>query len=468
MTRRFRWTAAASVLFAVGVALVVTPLAEAQRRGGGRGGGGGGGGARISRSGPAQGGSMRRGGYQGRGGGSYGGGYEARQSGARSSRPEYGETRTREDSWTNRRGETIDYSGSATRTEDGIERQGSWQSSSGASGGGTGSVKVEDGRVQGAERSRHVETADGETGHREISSQREGDHVVREGSIETSTGIDAESKGKIKKTDDGYVARGAVVGENGAAAGTIARKGDEVAARGVATDGDRVAWGRAHCNGQRCYGGTVHVDVDRYYAYPYYYYPYYYYYYSCPYGTTTVWRSRYGTSVYGCSNVTVISTTVVLGASSSASTTQITSTPVLAYEVSPETVVYASDTEPDGVYSEHHDGRYYWSPGDERGSEEVRAIDEAVAEETPTANSTVITYTLGEQIVYLTNERPAPGIYSEASDELFAWIPGVSEPTQQEHEAIATALRAHEDEGAAALDREARKLQEGHPAPPSA
>jgi hypothetical protein len=165
------------------------------------------------------------------------------------SRDRDGNTTTREGTYTGPEGETIDYSTSRTRTEDGISRTGSFETSTGASGGGSAEVKLGQDGFESAERSRHIETADGETGTREISSERDGDWVVREGEIETSTGIDAESAGAIKKTDDGFIARGAIEGDDYAAVGTIVKDGDDFYVRGAATDGDEVTWGRAHCDG---------------------------------------------------------------------------------------------------------------------------------------------------------------------------------------------------------------------------
>ncbi len=219
---------AIAIVFLLGVASEV----DARGRGGGgrRGMSRGG----VSRGGPARGGSIRHersgGGYRsyerGRGSGANRGNRNFPGDAGGWDRSGSRDSIEREGSFENRRGETIDYSGTVTRTEDGLQREGSWTSTSGASGGGSGSVTVRDGQVQSTERSRHAESASGETLDRKIKSERHGDHVDREGSIRSSTGIDAESKGTIRKTEDGFVARGAIVGEDGAAAGTIARKGD--------------------------------------------------------------------------------------------------------------------------------------------------------------------------------------------------------------------------------------------------
>jgi hypothetical protein len=65
-------------------------------------------------------------------------------------------------------------------------------------------------------------------------------------------------------------------------------------------------------------------------------------------------------------------------------------------------------------------------------------------EKLPTANSTVITYAAGDRTVYMTNEPPIPGFYSEASDELFVWIPGVEEPSDEDRAVVARVIAAHE------------------------
>jgi hypothetical protein len=87
--------------------------------------------------------------------------------------------------------------------------------------------------------------------------------------------------------------------------------------------------------------------------------------------------------------------------------------------------------------------------------------------EQPTANSTVITYTVAKRTVYLTNEQPARGIFSEPADQLFAWIPGVEDPSEEERKLIASVIDAHQSGGKDALDREVRKLERGREPPPT-
>ncbi len=479
------WRSRRAIFVLVCLFVLAAPGDLAARGGGGRGGGGGfGGGARggggsggFSRGGAARNGSI--GGYDRSraGGGSRGSGQGSRASG-QSGYGRAGESRSNSGSFENRRGESVDWESSVTRGEDGLTREGSWSSTSGASGSGSAKIQVKDGQVQGVDRSRQAENAKGETIERTASSERNGDWVEREGSVKTSTGVDAESAGVVKKTDDGFIAQGAVVGKEGAAAGTIVKDGGDVYARGAATDGDSVTYGRAHCSGGTCYGGTVKTDINHYYIEPYYYYPYYYGWYSCPYGSVQTWHSAYGTPIYGCSNVTVIHTTIALGPSSTTSSTsgsgsalpeaQVTSAPVLMYEVAPDVVVYATTYRPEGVYAEKQGTRFFWAPGPKKSSSDAKGwIEKAGSMPAPSANATVITYTIGKRIVYLTNERPAPGFFAESASHLFAWIPGVREPDEEELDTIRTAITAQRAGGQAALDREARKLETSREPPPA-
>jgi hypothetical protein len=311
---------------------------------------------------------------------------------------------------------------------------------------------------------------------RKIPADRRDRGVDREARVDSRTNSDTQSKRVIKKTDDGFIAVGGVVGENGAAAGAIVRKGDQTRIRGVATDGNRVRYGGVNCKGSRCYGGRVTVNRNYYYRHPYYYYPYYYGWYSCSYGRTT-WYNRYGTPVYGCSNVVVIHTTISLGSSYTSTTTSsaawpaeanVSSAPVLMYETSPDAAVYGTTYEPDGVYSVKQGERYYWAPGPAKESADAKQLSTAAGDMTePTANSTVITYAVGDRVVYLTNEAPIAGYFSETADHLYVWIPGVKDPTDEERALIATVIKAQQSGGKAALDREVRKLEKGREPPPS-
>jgi len=111
--------------------------------------------------------------------------------------------------------------------------------------------------------------------------------------------------------------------------------------------------------------------------------------------------------------------------------------------------------------------RYFWVPGPSDVSPEAKEwVVAAGAMPQPTANATVITYSAGGRIVYLTNERPVPGFYSETADQLFVWIPGVKEPTDEERDLIKTVIAAHQSGGKKALGREVRKLEANREPPP--
>ena len=137
------------------------------------------------------------------------------------------------------------------------------------------------------------------------------------------------------------------------------------------------------------------------------------------------------------------------------------------YEVNPEVVVYATTYTPPDVYSVQQGQRYYWAPGPaDESAEAKQSIATAGELPQPTANATVITYTISGRIVYLTNERPAPGYYAETADQLFVWVPGVRSPTEDERDLIRTAITAHRSGGKDALAREVRKLEKNRERPP--
>jgi hypothetical protein len=145
---------------------------------------------------------------------------------------------------------------------------------------------------------------------------------------------------------------------------------------------------------------------------------------------------------------------------------QATSAPVVMYELEPSVVVYSTSYEPEGLYSVAHTDRYYWVPGVKKKSPlAAERIERAIEAKKPSANATVITYQVGDDLVYLTNEPPVDGIHAQSSDRIYAWIPGTSEPSQQQTDALATALTAHRDGGSASLEREVRKLQESRQPP---
>jgi hypothetical protein len=355
--------------------------------------------------------------------------------------------------------------------------QGSGSTTAGGSSHSSASGTYSDGKVDTMDTSISGKNAAGETGSHDGNWNRNGDTMNYHGSSSTSTGKWSNSAGTVTKTDDGFVAHGATNTSQGAGAGTVVKDGNDVYARSVTTNGETVTRSHTTCYDGQCYGGTVTTNVQQYYAAPYYYYyPQYYAYYACPPGGMSVMVGSYGTSVYSCPVTPVISMTVPLTAmmmagmskskAAKATSAQVTSSPVVMYEVSSEAVVYSTSYNPKGMYWENVKGRSYWVPGAAKASREVKkAIQRAGAMTTPTANATVITYTIGEDLVYLTNEAPLTGIYSQRADVLHAWIPGVTNPTEAERNAIATAVTAHEQGGAKALASKVEELQKSKPAP---
>jgi hypothetical protein len=399
---------------------------EAQRRGGGMRGGGrmntGGG---VSRGGPARGGSVRH----ERSGGSY-------RSGQ------------------NNRGSSRDYKGSRQRD-----------------GGGLGDRDREFGQREPGEQGRPAERPGG---------RLEGDNGLR-----PEAGNRVGTPGSEKRTPDGYVIKDRGNRSSGADSRNRSRDSDASRARASAQNGGVAKYRNSHCNGSRCYGGRSRARRRYYNRHSYYYYPYYYGWYSCPPRGMSTWHNRYGTPVYGCANVIVISTTISMGggpsetdyktynsltptSSLTASEASVSSAPVLMYEAADDVPVYRTTYKPSGVNFSEKDGMYYWAPGPSGESEDAEKWNAAAAGmKEPTANSTVITYTVGDRIVYLTNEEPLPGYFSQSADKLFVWIPGVKDPTDEERALIVRVIRAHEAGGKIALDREVRKLEKGREPPPS-
>lgn len=392
-----------------------------------------------------------------------------------------GDTTTREATYTGQDGQSASHTGSVTKDDGSFSYSGSGSTSAGGSSSSSASGTYGDGRVQSTDTSISGTNASGESASHDGHWNRDGDSVSYSGSSSTSTGKWSDSAGQVTKTDDGFAAHGATVNSQGAASGTVVKDGDQVYGRSVTTDGDTVTRNRTTCTGGDCTrtSATTSVPtVQQYYAAPYYYYyPQYYAYYACPPGSMTVFTGA-GGAVYSCGVTPVISTTIPLTAAMLAaskatkgrgeqpSTAQVTSSPVLMYRVASDTVVYATSYQPHGLYWEDVKDRYFWVPGAATASPEVTtAIAHARSMTTPTANATVITYTIGDQRVYLTNEAPLAGTYTERADVLYAWIPGVTKPSEAQRDAIATAVTAHEQAGAKALAGEVRKLEQGKPAP---
>jgi hypothetical protein len=393
-----------------------------------------------------------------------------------------GDTTTRDVTYTGAEGESASHTGSVTKGDGSFDYSGSGSTSAGGSSSASASGTYGDGRVQSMDTSVSGTNASGESGSHDGHWNRDGDSVQYQGSSSTSTGKWSESAGEVTKTDDGFVAHGATANSQGAAAGTVVKDGDQVYGRSVSTDGDSVTRNRTTCVDGNCTTASVTstpVTVQQYYAAPYYYYyPQYYAYYACPPGTVKVVAGGGGAAVYSCGTTPVISTTIPLTAAMLAlskaksqhaaqpTTAQVTSSPVVMYRVASDTVVYATSYQPQGLYWQDVKDRYFWVPGAATGAPQVTtAIAHATSMSAPTANATVITYTIGAERVYLTNEAPLAGTYAQRADVLYAWIPGVASPTQAQRDAIATAVTAHEQTGAKALAGEVQKLEAGKPAP---
>jgi hypothetical protein len=183
-----------------------------------------------------------------------------------------------------------------------------------------------------------------------------------------------------------------------------------------------------------------------------------------------IYTGYWGTPVYACHQTMIVTTTFLTSSSRGDLPIEVaaTSSPVVMYEIATDLVVYATSYEPRGVYSKKINDRYFWPPGLAKSSPEAKGwVSRAAEMSKPSSNATVITYTIGEKLVYLTNERPVFGIHAERSDALFVWIPGVREPSSEEKDAIATAVSAHSEGGGKALDLEVRKLEEDRSPPQS-
>lgn len=392
-----------------------------------------------------------------------------------------GDTTTRQVDVTGASGQSASHTGSVTKDDGSFSYSGSGSTSAGGTSSSSASGTVSDGRVQSLDTSVSGTNRDGVSASHDGDWNRDGDTVQYQGSTSTSTGKWSDSAAAVTKTDDGFVAHGATVDSQGAASGTVVKDGDQIYGRSVGTDGDEVTRNRTTCLDGDCTRTTVTTTaptLQQYYASPYYYYPQYYAYYACPPGSVSVVTGGAGTAVYSCGVTPVISTTIPLTAAmlaaakvkksqeQAATTAQVTSSPVVMYRVASDTVVYATSYAPEGLYWQDVKNRYLWVPGAASGTSDVKtAIERAAGMSVPTANATVITYTISGERVYLTNEAPLAGTYGERADVLYAWIPGVTKPTQAQKDAIATAVTAHQQGGAQALAGEVEKLQQGKPAP---
>ncbi|MEW6268823.1 MAG: hypothetical protein AB1689_05945 [Thermodesulfobacteriota bacterium] len=392
-----------------------------------------------------------------------------------------GSTTTRDVDYTGSSGQSGSHTGSVTKDDGSFSYSGSGSTGAGGSSSTSATGTYSDGRVQSLDTSVSGTNQAGVSGSHDGSFSRDGDGVQYHGSSSTSTGKWSDSAAQVTKTDDGFVAHGATANSQGAASGTVVKDGDQVYGRSVSTDGEEVTRSRTACVDGDCTRTSVTTTaptVQQYYASPYYYHPQYYAYYACPPGSVSVVTGGAGAAVYSCGVTPVITTTIPLTAAmlvaakskqshaDSAATAQVTSSPVVMYRVASDTVVYATSYAPQGLYWQDVKDRYLWVPGAANGSSDVKtAIERAAGMTVPTANATVITYTIAGERVYLTNEAPIAGTFSERADVLYAWIPGVTRPTQAQKDVVATAVTAHQQAGAQALAGEVQKLQQGKPAP---
>jgi hypothetical protein len=385
-----------------------------------------------------------------------------------------GNTTTRDVDYTGANGQTADHSGSLTKDDGDFSYSGSGSTSAGASSHTNASGTYADGRVTSMNTSMSGQNAAGETGSHDGHWNRDGDTVSYSGNSQTSTGRDSEAAGWATKTDDGWVAHGAAANNQGAAAGTVVKDGDDVYARSVSTNGTTVNRNYTNCVGGDCTRTTVTTTPPPYYptVTQYAYYPASYAYYACPPGGMTVYAGA-GAAVYGCSVTPMVTTTIPLAAimamashkkgqaAGQPATAQVTSSPVVMFQVTSDTVVYATSYAPKGLYWEKAKDRSLWVPGAAQGTAEVKRDIELAREMiAPTANATVITYTMGSSLVYLTNQPPLAGIYSQRAGSLYAWMPGVAKPTTAERDGIATAVTAHEQGGSKAIAAQVQKSEQ--------
>jgi hypothetical protein len=367
-----------------------------------------------------------------------------------------GDTTTRDTTWTGEDGQSADHTGSVTKDDGSYDYSGS---SSGGRGSSDATVNgtYSDGKADSAHTSVTGTDAAGETGTHDGNWNRDGDTVTYHGDSSTSTGRDSAAAGAVTRTDDGFVARGAAVGDRGVAAGTVVKDGDQVYGRSVTTNGESVNRNATDCNGGDCNRVTTTTEAAPYGAAVPYFVPYSSY--PCPSGVDMV-PSASGDIVYSCAVTPVVTTTIPLtaavatanGAAAPPASAQVTSSAVVMYQVSPDTVVYATSYAPQGLYAQEVNGRYYWVPGVAAASAEVTdAINAAENMEQPTANATVITYAIGSDLIYLTGQPPARGIYAQSGSSLYAWVPGVTQPTEIQRDAVGTSLTVHGQQGARAL-----------------
>jgi hypothetical protein len=412
----------------------------------------------------------------------YGNTYDTRGGGTvDTSKTTTGDTTNRSVDYTGANGQSAEHSGSVTKDDGDFAYSGSSSNSAGASSHTTASGTYANGQVTSLNTNMNGKNAAGQTGSHDGNWNRNGDTVSYYGNSQTSTGRQSAAAGTATKTDDGWVAHGAAEDNQGAAAGTVVKDGNDVYARSVSTNGTTVNHNYMNCQGVNCTRTTVTTVPPPYYPVSvaqYSYYPSTYAYYSCPPGSMTVMSGMGGAAVYSCGVTPVVSATVPLMAMMAMAhkkqqqsapgapppTAQVTSSPVVMYQVSSDTVVYSTSYSPQGLYWEKVKDRSFWVPGAATGSSTVQKdIERASQMSAPTANATVITYTIGGSLIYLTNQAPLPGVYTERAGQLYAWMPGVTKPSSSQKDTIATAVTAHEQGGEKALAAQVEKTQQQKP-----
>lgn len=307
-----------------------------------------------------------------------------------------------------------------------------------------------------------VEGEDDQTVTHDGAWERGGDGAEYRGDTTTSTGRDSDAAAEGVKTDDGFAARGAAIGDRGAAAGEVVKSGDQLEGRSVATDGDTVTRNAVDCDHGDCARTSLTTQPA---AAPYgpaapYFVPYNSY--PCPGGWDMV-PSVSGDIVYNCGQTPIVTTTLPLTTDvaaagvSPAGSASLTTSSVVLYQVTPDAAVYATSYAPQGVYCKDVAGRCYWIPGVAAASPDVASLlDDAAGMAQPTANATVITYNVGGNLVYFTGQSPFGNVYRMPVDGLQAWMPGVLQPTDAQRAAIATSATLHRQQGARALAAAAR------------
>lgn len=318
---------------------------------------------------------------------------------------------------------------------------------------------VDDGAYRGDQRRDEDDTGNGpwQQGGDEGEAARRDDAVDADANRPADTNLRDTRATGAEDVRDRDAARDAAVDDRGAAGAAAVRDGDAAAVNGARPIGEQAIPNLADCEHGDCARTTlttlpaaVGVAPGANFI-PYNSYP-------CP-GGAEMMPSVSGDIVYRCAVTPVVTATVPLTGSidgaAAPATAQVTSSPVIAYDMSSGVVVYSTSYAPTGVFSSQANGRYYWIPGAATGTPEVEDNIEAATEMAqPSANATVVTYTVNGERTYLTSQPPIAGIYNQPADRLYAWMPGVKDPTQAERDIVGSVVAAHRDNGARALHDE--------------